>query len=302
MNKIKYVSVFILVGLTVWYLFIKPNDYVITFKSNTSPGTLFKGVEDWNLANQKSDSFNFTVINKKHFEFYTEHIEIDSLLLQVKWNFKGINDSVSMVKVGLLEREHSLYNRITAPFFNTKFKEKSIQLIQDFKNGLDFQLKNKFKVKIVGIDTLPELQYAYIKIDSVPLKLKAKKMLENNTNLLTFLTKHNLKEGKFPFLLVEAWNLEEDIISFRYCFPILKKDSLPLNEIIKYDKIKPKPALKAIYNGNYRTSDRSWFGLYQYAKKHQIKIAEPIEFFYNNPFNGGDELKWVSETYMSILE
>jgi len=130
---------------------------------------------------------------------------------------------------------------------------------------------------------------------------KAKEMMKNNSILVEFLSKHNLKKGKFPFVIVDNWDINNDQIDFRYCFPIFDKDSLPFNEEIKYDKIMPRLALKAIYNGNYKTSDRAWFGLYEYAKRHDININNhPVEFFQSNPFYGGDELKWVAEIYMPI--
>ena len=303
MKKIRYAIAVIIVGLSVWYLFIKSNDYIITFKSNTSPGIVFKEVEEWNLLNQKVDSFNYTLIEKKPFEFFSESITTKKIGLKVNWNFESINDSTTLVKVGLSEHENSIYNRLTAPFIKTLFKTESINLIQDFKDGMDYQLKNKYKVKVVGQDAVPEMSYAYIELKNIALSEKAAEMLKNNATLITFVTEHNLKKGDFPFIRIENWDIENHLIDFRYCFPIVETDSLPFDESIKYDKLKSTSAIKAVYNGNYRTSDRGWLGLYDYAIKHHIETSNhPIEFFFNNPFYGGDELKWVTEIYMPVKE
>jgi hypothetical protein len=39
--------------------------------------------------------------------------------------------------------------------------------------------------------------------------------------------------------------------------------------------------------GNFRTSDRAWFALLDYAKRYDIKLTNM--HFLANPFNGGDE-------------
>jgi effector-binding domain-containing protein len=304
LKKTKYAIALVLLGSLIWYLLIKQHDYIVTFKADTSPGTLFKGLEEWNEISQNTDSFNYVLNNKKPFESFDETVEANNLTLQLDWDIEAINDTISEVKVGFTEKGHSIYNRLTAPFMKTPFKEKSINLIRDYKKGIDYQLKEKFKVKISGIDTIPKLSYAYIDLKHIKMEDKAKEMMKNNSFLVEFLNKHNLKKGEFPFVIVDNWDLNNDQIDFRYCFPIVDKDPLPFNEEIKYDKIKKSGhALKAIYNGNYKTSDRAWFGLYEYAKRHDININnQPVEFFQSNPFYGGDELKWVTEIYMPLNE
>ena len=69
--------------------------------------------------------------------------------MEYTWDINSINDSVTSVNVGIKDLNHSLYNRLTAPFFNTNFKVEQIKKITDFKNGLSNHLKN-FKVKIDG--------------------------------------------------------------------------------------------------------------------------------------------------------
>jgi GGDEF domain-containing protein len=46
MRKIKYFIVLILLGSLVWYLFIKPYDYLVTFKANTFPGTINQTIKN----------------------------------------------------------------------------------------------------------------------------------------------------------------------------------------------------------------------------------------------------------------
>ncbi len=126
-------------------------------------------------------------------------------------------------------------------------------------------------------------------------------MMKNNSLLLTFLNEHDLKGGKFAFLIIDKWNLNNNTIDFRYCFPIKQLDTIPFHKDIKFGKQTSKKALKAIYNGNYITSDRGWFALHEYAKRHNINVKnKPLEIYYDNPFNGGEDLKWKTEVYLPI--
>ncbi|MCH7525350.1 MAG: AraC family transcriptional regulator, partial [Bacteroidetes bacterium] len=225
----------------------------------------------------------------------------NGMALDIVWNFNSINDSITHTVVGITEKEKSIYNRLTAPFFNTTFKNIAVKLIKDFKKSIDYKLKNKYKVKIVGIDTIPKKAYAYIEFNNIEMRKKAEQMMAYNARLLQFINNHNLKGGEHPFLLVKKWNLNKNTIDFRFCFPVKQNDSLPIDKFVKFDVLKPTKALKAIYNGNYITSDRGWFALHEYAKRHNIDIENtPLEIFYNNPHYGGNELDWKAEIYMPI--
>ena len=301
MKKIKILVIFILISTLIWYLFFKQHDYIVQFEIKTSPGTLFSSVEEWNLSGKEKGIFTYSINEKKPFTYISQTIEIDNINMDLDWEFKSINDSLTKVVVGITEKENSIYNRITVPFSNTLFKNTSIEMIKGYKTNVEFQLKHKFKVTYAGIDTIPEMKYAYIQLKNINMRDKAEEMMKNDAMLLEFMTKYNLKDGNFPFLIIDKWNLNENTIDFRFCFPAKQNDSLSTNGIFKFDILKPKKALKAIYNGNYITSDRAWFALYEYAKRYKIQVENnPIEFFYNNPFNGGDELKWKAEVYLPI--
>lgn len=301
MRKIKILSIVILLVALIWYLFFKPYDYTVRFKVKTSPGTIFSGIEEWNLFNQEPDSFSYKINNKKAYTFINETLNTNGKSLELVWNLKSINDSITHVVVGITEKEKSVYNRIRIPFLDTEFEEIAIGIIKDFKNRIENQLEKKFKVKYIGIDSIPEIAYAYVEFKNIEMRNKAEQMMNYNSMLMQFINQHNLKGGNYPFLIVNKWDLNKNLIDFRFCFPIKQNDSFPIHERFKFDVLKPRKALKAIYNGNYITSDRAWFSLYEYAKRHNISIdKKPLEIFYNNPHYGGDELKWKAEIYMPI--
>ncbi len=301
MGKIKFLIAFIICGGLAWYLFIKPHDYIIRFKINTSPGTLWSGVEDWNIINQKKNLFSYEINKKRPFTFLSETIQINNTNLEIDWSFKSLTDSTTHVIAGITEKENTIYNRITAPFTSTLFKKMILKLVQDYKDGIEYQLKQKFKVKVVGVDSIPQLNYAYVEFKNIQIRNKATQMKKMDFKLLTFINKLDLKEGEFPYVIVNNWNLDKNTIDFRYCFPVKKIDSLPYSNEIKFDMQSSIKALKVIYNGNYSTSDRGWFALHEYAKRHNINITnKPIEIYHDNPNFSGDEINWKTEVYLPI--
>lgn len=301
MKKIVSIALLLFIVFLAWYFFIKSYDYTITFKVKTSPGTLFMGVEEWSLMNQLKDSIDYRINTKKSYSSINETINTNGLSLEVDWNFKSISDSISHVTVGFTQKKKSIYNRITIPFLDTKFEEITIRFVKDFKEDIENQLESRFQVKYIGVENIPDMTYAYIELKNIEMLKKAEKMMKYNDILLRFITQENIKDGKHPFLVIDKWDLNKNTIDFRFCFPIKLKDSMPMHKFIKYDTLKSKKALKAIYHGNYKTSDRGWFTLYEFAKRHNLEVEnKPVEIFYNNPFYGGNELEWKAEIYLPI--
>ena len=296
MKKNKILLTIILLGSLVWYLFIKPHDYIVRFKIKTSPGTMWSGVEDWNLINQQKNLFSYKTNKKKPFTFISETIHINNTNLEIDWSFKSLTDSTTHVIAAITEKDNSIYNRITAPFTSTLFKKTILELVQDYKDGIEYQLRKQFKVKVVGVDSIPQLNYAYVEFKNIQIRNKATQMKKMDFKLLTFINKLGLKEGEFPYVIVNNWNLDTNTIDFRYCFPVKKIDSIPYSNEIKFDTQSSIKALKVIYNENYSTSDRGWFALHEYAKRHNINIInKPIEIYHDNPNFSGDEINWKTE-------
>ena len=221
----------------------------------------------------------------------------DKITLEYTWDINSINDSVTNVSVGVKELNNSIYNRLTAPFFSTSFKEVQIKKITDFRDGLNKHAKT-FKVTIDGEATSEETFVAYINLKSV-LQEKAQTMIRNDAVITGFLQQNNIKIVGKPYVEVLNWNLDNETLDFNYCFPINKNLKLIDNGVVKFKTIPAAKGLQATYFGNFRTSDRAWFALLNYAKRHDIKLTnKPLEHFLANPFNGGDELTWETKIIM----
>jgi len=166
-----------------------------------------------------------------------------------------------------------------------------------FKEALTAHLQN-FKVKINGEATSQEEFVAYINLKSV-LQEKAQMMIMNDAAITLYLTNNKIKITGKPYVEIVKWDLDSEQIEFNYCFPVDKTSTYIPNDKVKFKTIPAMKGLKATYYGNMRTSDRAWFALLDYAKEHNIVLEnKPLEHFFANPFNGGNEIEWETQIVM----
>ena len=294
MKKVGLIIGFIFVCTALWYLFIKPYDYLVAFNSNTNTGTINQAIKTWGLTLE-----NAKILNQQNLDRLEQQIEFNDSSFLYVWKIAPLTDSSSRVKVYIKDMNRNLKTKIALLFDDTDFEKRSRNTALAFHNKLDQHLK-AFKVKIMGEDAFEATYCAYVPLKSSQLQ-KAKGMMQNYTLLSSFLYDTKATLNGRPFVEVIHWDTKNDSISFNFCYPIVKTDSLKDHKLIKYKQIEKFKALKATYNGNYITSDRAWYTLLNFAEKNNIKIVKkPIEVFFNNPNVGGNELNWQAEIFMPI--
>jgi len=294
--KKKIISIIgiILLGVLLWYLFIKPYDYLVTFKANTFPGAVNQSIKTWNTSLK-----NGVITDQKDIDQLGQQITFNDSIFSYQWKINSINDSTSNVKVYIKDIDHSLKNKIMIPFKDTDFEKRTKKTVFDFFENLNDHINN-FKVIVEGKSEIPSTYCAYVSIKTDQFK-KAIGMMQNYSLLSTHMVENDIALNGKPFIEITNWNMEKDSIHYNFCFPIIKIDSLPPHKSIKYKQFNAKKALKAIYNGNYITSDRAWYALIDYANKKNIEIEyRPVEIFYNNPNLGSNELSWKAEIFLPI--
>jgi effector-binding domain-containing protein len=294
-NKLKGVLVVVLFSFLGWYFLLKQSDYTITFKVNAATGTIFQGIVEWTTTQSKNQNEIYTVLEKRNFDFIKQQMKKGNEEMEYTWDMKSINDSMTNVTIGVKDLNHSFYNRLTAPFVSTKFRTEQIEKIKSFKMGLEDHIDD-FKIRIDGKGSSEEIYVAYISLKSI-LQEKAQTMIGYDAKIVGYLDKNKIKIiGYRPYLEVTDWDQDKEIVSFNYCFPISKNTKYVPDNDVKFKTIPALKGLQATYFGNYRTSDRAWFALLDYAKKNDIKLEnKPLEHFLANPFNGGNELEWETK-------
>jgi effector-binding domain-containing protein len=287
----------IAVIIVLWSLLLKPYDYNIIINANTSQGTCFQSILDWNETLKKRRNISTSIEGKENFKTINQSLILDSYSLDLDWNIKAKNDSTAIILLGVKNKTNSIKDRIEKLFGKSELKGIINDEITNFNAGLLRHL-DKFKVKVNGLEKSPETYVAYVNIKSNQ-KDKAGKMISNSPYINLFLKKNKIKLVSHPFLEIKKWDANSTVLDFNFCFPIKKTDSFPVHKDIKYKKVVKKSSIKATFKGNYSISDRAWYAIHQYAKENNIKLKPTlIEVFYNNPHLGEDEMNWKSEAYM----
>lgn len=303
MNKLKlgiYVALLLGLMMLTWYFFIKKYDYKITFTSPQSPGAIYSNLIAWNNWQPKSKKV-VDVINKHPFKSIEQELKINDSIIGIKWIMEKQSDSVTKVIAQLSDTEHSVAQRIAIPFTQTDFVKRSLSTVKQIREGINAH-ENDYKVSPVTKATIPESNVAYIEL-SCKTYHKAKEMMKHTIDVMQYIRSNGLELIGDPFVQIINWDILEEDITFHFCFPIKKLGAYPKSNRVKVKTIEAQKAIKTIFNGNYRISDRGWFHLIDYAETKGLDIAFlPLEVFKDDPHSGGNELEWVAEVYLPLKE
>ncbi|MDF4220635.1 AraC family transcriptional regulator [Maribacter sp. M208] len=280
----------------LWYFFIKPQDYQIRVIAKSNTGTVNQALKSWSKTLQEAS------IRQKDDLTHLEQMIVTGDSTHVyNWNITPINDSTSQLIINVKDKDHSLTNKLFIPFTDTNFEKEARKTVTDFIENLNAHRK-EFKVTFLGEDHLPSTYCACVEHKTTQSN-KAFGMMESYPYINSVIASNGIQVNGVPFIETTDWNMQNDSISFNFCYPIIKTDSLPFIKDLVYKEFIGMKSLKAIYNGNYMTSDRAWYTLVDYAEEKNIAIEKkPIEFFFNNPNMGGDALRWKAEIFMPLTD
>nr|WP_299387338.1 AraC family transcriptional regulator [Allomuricauda sp.] len=293
---LRILIVVVVLGLG-WYFFIKPSDYTIRFETKTFPGAINQTIKLWDYTLD-----TVTPIRQMEDLYHLQQkVRFGDSIHIYDWEIMPLGDSISKVIVNVRDEQHSFANKLKVPFSDTDFEKRSRKTVLNLMENIEDHI-SKFKVTIVGEEDIPEKYIAYVPVKCTQFQ-KAGGMMENLSYISQVLLEHQVELNGPPMIQVTKWDMESDSLEYNFGHPIIRSEKLPIGTDIEYKRIFPTRALKAIYNGNYITSDRAWYALLDYAKKNNIEVEnKPVEVFFNNPNMGGDELNWKAEIYMPIKE
>lgn len=296
MRKVLTVIIgFVVLGV-LWYLFIKRGDYQVNFDAKANSGTVSQMVKLWSKALDNSEITDWDGLST-----VSQRIKFNDSTHVYYWKLKPVHDSLTEVSVRVTDIDHSLQNRVSLLFSDTDFKKRTRKSILDFGQKLNEHLDN-FRVTVEGVEDLGTTYCACVEVETTQYG-KAEGMMKNYLFMSTVLVNNNIELNGVPFVEITHWDKEKDSIAYDFCYPIIRSERLPRIKTIKYKRLFDARVIKAEYNGNYITSDRAWYSLLNYADRNGYEVdGLPIEFFYNNPNMGGDELRWKAEVYLPIKD
>lgn len=289
-----------LIIAAVWYFVLKDYNYKISFTSPQAPGIIYSSLLEWNNGENPANKA-VTTLSKAPFSEIRQEVKAGDSVFTYHWIIHRKNDSVTRVTAHITDKQHSFLQKLQVPFYKNAFVRSSIATVNRVENGLK-RHHTTYKVAPVTKGKFPSTYCAYISLKSA-LRDKAGTMIRNIGTIMGYLRENNIPLTGNPFLEVTAWDMEEDQITFDFCFPVEEKDTYPPNPVVKFKRAEEKIALKTTFNGNYRISDRAWYTLIDHAEIQNIPIKKlPVEIFLNDPHMGGDALQWQAEVYMPVEE
>jgi effector-binding domain-containing protein len=294
MKKVSIFLLFLILGGIAWYVFVYPYDYLVTMQVKANIGTINQTIKLWNTSLE-----NTKLTWDEDLEHLSQTLHFKDSTHIYDWDISRVNDSISKIKIFTKDSAHSLSNKIKIPFLDTDFEKRTKKTLKVFSKLLAEDLKN-IKIKVVGEGEVDSTYYAYVYNKTTQFG-KAGGMMRDYPLLDPYLVNHGVELNGKPFIEITQWDMANDSLEFKFCYPIIKNDSLPQHPDLNYGIRTKQKALKAIYNGNYITSDRAWYALLEYAEKNNIEVTGlPIEIFYSNPNTGSNAINWKAEVFIPL--
>ncbi len=302
MLKSNFFKIFLLVvlGIGVWYFFLKDYNYRVTFTTEQAPGIVYAHLTKWNNGQNPKDSV-VTTLNKLPLSEIEQHLKVGDSLFKINWNVERSGENETTVTAKIKDENNSFKQNVQAIYTKNDFVKRGIKTVKNFgENLLDYS--ETYKVSNIEEAIIPSQYCAYIQLECNSLD-KANTMVKNIHIVMNYIKDNEIPLNGHPFLEITDWDINNQTIKFDFCFPIKQNNNYPLSKSISFKKTKEKKSLKSIFNGNYRKSDNAWFTIIDYAEQNNIEIEYlPTEIFLNDPHAGGNSLEWVAEVYMPIKE
>lgn len=293
MKRILLMSCLVVLACLGYYLFFYPYDYKVSFKARTLPGDVIETLRIWNKSLKGSE-----ILQVDSFNTLKQSVKWSEKEYVFDWHF-SYGDSLTEVQIGITQPDQSKRNRLLIPFSEQEIERDAEEISRQFFNVLKEHLEIT-KVKIVGESEIDPSFCFCTRIVTTQTD-KANAMMQYYPAINSVVESISLKVLGAPSVRVIRWNHSDNFLEYDFCFPVMSSDSLVHVESFEYRGFKKSKALKAIYNGNYITSDRAWYELFEYARTNGYKTTGfPIEYFIDNPNYGSDELKWKAEIYLPI--
>ena len=299
-KSVKYILVLLLIGGSLWYFLIRDYNYRIAFNSSQVPGIVYDHILNWKTSNQ-NDKLVISTVDRIPFREIDQRWTIGDSIFSVRWVIDKDKSSRTMVKAYIKDEQHGLKQNLLVPFLNNEFVNRSVSTVQQIGEDL-LNNSSNFKISEVTKGQIPEMHYAYIELES-RISEKAAVMVRNIGIVMNYIKSNNITLTSQPFLEITEWDIAEDRIKFNFCFPVEERESFPKTDLVQFRVSKKRDALKTIFNGNYRISDKSWYAILDHAQENNITIDQlPIEIYLNDPHSGGNDLEWEAEVYMPLMQ
>ncbi len=283
----------ILLVWVLYYFFLRSYEYKVNFEAKTLPGDVIQTIRIWNRSLDSAQ-----IVEVDSFKHVRQQIILEDRAYFYDWYFQQ-DDSITKVSIQISEPAHKLSNKVNVLIGEPSIEKDGASIAKTFYSILKQHLEIT-NVKVIGEEKVGS-EFCLCRSLEKGQFNKAQGMMENFLPMSTFIEASGLKLTGLPSVRINAWSHSKGKLKYDFCFPIKETDSLPAIEGLEYKRFKEFTALKAEYHGNFITSDRAWYSLYQYASDADYKVnGLPVEYFVDNPNFATKETSWKAEIFLPI--
>ncbi|AVR46707.1 hypothetical protein C7S20_16330 [Christiangramia fulva] len=304
MKKLLFFLLFLAAGGLLWFLFLKKYDYEFRMDAKYGPGSVYREIFEWEeFIKQNSGEIKIkdTIPYRQLVQEFNSGTPEQ---LDLLWEFEKENDSVTGITVNVRVPNDRLKNRLAIlnPFKKSELVDSLKNKLLDFKRQLN-KKQEAYRIHISdSIVKSPAMDCICHSSKNISLNGKAWEMLQTIEFLQDYVMANDLDLSGSPFVKVTRWDREKDLMDFDFCFPVNLVQSLRETKDVQFKTYSSSSSLKAVFNGNYRSSYLAWFDLLEKAEERDLKYsALPLEIFHDNPQSGTDAITWKADIYLPVL-
>ncbi len=306
MKKTFLVILVLIASGLIWYLFVKEYDYQFQMEAKYGPGTVYQEISEWKKFDLDSNKENLQVVSKDPYKSLEQKLSSSDDTVHFLWEFEKTEDTITQITLNVKSDSNKLSNRldIINPFKESSYIDSLKQNLLTYKKSLDTKQEMYSVSTSDSIVRSPEMDCICYTSNNVPVNRKAFVMVNTISFLEDYVLERDIKLTGYPFIKVSRWDRENDLIDFDFCFPVnLAQDIRPSGNI-QFRQVKSSSALKAVFNGNYRSSHLAWNDLVYTAEEKGIVTSKlPLEVFFNNPKVETNAAKeWKAEIFLPVIE
>ena len=289
----------VLVGILFWHFLIKSYNYRISFITKDPAGLVYSNLNSWQALKGLEDSSSVIATERLAFETITQEVSVNDSLFEYRWSIQPVTDSTTRVTVYITDLQNAWIQNLYTPVYKNDFVKRSLKTVQELgSEWVDY--RDRYRVGAISEGQVNSQFCAYLSVETTSGQ-KARTMMTNIADVMGYVNSNALELAGDPFLQVTKWDRITDSISFDFCFPIKRTDSLPESAVVKFKEVEGFKGIKTIFNGNYSISDKSWYWLIRHAENNNLQVEYlPFEIYKNDPHMGGDPLKWDAEVYLPL--
>ena len=284
----------------LWYFGLKKDHYRISFTTKQPPAIVFNQISQWQ-GTKESGISEVSLIATQRFSSITQEVHVGDSIFQYDWEFHREDATTTKVQAKITDKNNWFAQKLQVPFSTNDFVKRNIRTVKTLGDEFIAETK-KFKVHSITDTLFNERYCVYLPLTS-NVERKASNMLYSIGDLMGYIKDNDIELKGDPYLEVTQWDEVSGAMSYNFCFPITKSDSLPPTEKVFFKNSPSFKAIKTEFNGNYAISNNAWYYLMEYAQRNGLNVKNtPTEVYLNDPQSGGDALKWKAHIYLPIVD